>query len=1199
MPHMDEGYHHCYIDDGGSLIYSTSPAATPRSEAMGVPAKGGSPWTNQTNGSSSALKSSKTRQQQRRQMPKQSFLDASSNNDSVGDDQDAHDDDMHFLRNSATLVSAAFNDMTHPDSSSVGTGPRAVNGRVYESTSFIPPSGQKALPSMTDDGEDESAFDADKSPTPKPSRLAWSRKQTMSDASDMSVPAQPKGVTSSRQREMSEAPVIGERPKKKGIAQFSSNAPSVADSVDEGPSQNVPESVQNEAGMSSHPASHPKKILAHRQQHDLRSNAKVKLSALDLEKREEGDKENDDPFDHANIPPSRGLSPGISMRKPKPAPKKKAAAKSSKGPLPKHKPSPRDKKPTTASQKVSTQKKQSVRPKQKAKPSAAKPVQSSVEPVRGKDNGETRHSPNNPTRSPAKEAQAEANRTYAAASSLTQNDKASGKHHADPQEDTISISSASGSEESDTDEVDDDEYVDKSRVITNYGNNEPPRTRNTKATYKVLDDSASTTDLRGDVQVKEGDANDERELDEDDVAATVLPDKFTRNAVIQTSDQNDEVLVSHQIKQKVADTQVLQPHPNNTNLDHGQRSPARDHSGPDETKTESSAADVIEQPFKQARITQPTESTSNNLGLNQNQSTQSKERMKEKKTLVDPSSMDFHSDSSKGVGDSKPKNTKANNISFGADGSRTNEKPRLEATAAVHQSGEAGPEVSSTKPSKATKAEQKNAGSIERANNSGASRHKTAGPSKTPVASFLQTQQPLPLVNDQRPDATHAHESHVMQLHTRKVAKEHQPVAKKDGNYMDSRLTRATNGEEPVPRQVVTEGKVSAGDHNDASDMADFGFADGSVDKLDGPINPDSLEQPENIDNTASVSPLEDRVIGSQVVGQELQGGVSKRKRPLDHDCTVQTLMSDNEQPVVHSPIDGSTHSSSHQSERQIIQSLQPQQSSPEQQSAKIRKFAKELGPVMKKKPVWKGHSIMSQQNVSAVKPPTAEGKDINQIGREPKGPHHPEATRSKQHTHTILTQPGAGKRPAKLQLRNLSTNVDRPSKKAKLDMLGPSAASLIADINPHFCVPANSFSSDDVFAPNENKERRDINDGIMNRLRAIESEQNSLGPEMETQRPIDSSGDKWHEPPHQRPSERLAPNLIHTHFVQNAAHGQRLGTNPDTTKGSDKRRHDLPNSHHGLVLVQQKEQLAVEVPKPQTIEESMRQIVSVSLVSI
>lgn len=1232
---MDKGQRPCHIDDGGNLTYSTSPAETLGSEAMGMPAKGGSPWTNQTHGSSSASRSSKTRQQQRRQMPKQSFLDAISNNSSVDDGQDDHDGGMHFSRNPASLVPAPFDDMVHSNKSSLVTGPRAMNGRVDESTNFIPPSGQKALPSMTDDGEDG---DADNSPTPKPGRTILSRKRTMSDASDVTGSAQLKGVASSRQRKMSEPPIIDERPKKKGIPQFSSHAPSVADSVGEGPSQNIPECTQKKPGMFSHSASHPKKIPAHRQKTDLKSKAKLNLSALDLEEHEEGNKENEDPFDQANIPPSRGLSPGASIRKPKPAPKKKTAEKSSKTSLAKHKPSPRGNKPTKESQKVSTQKTQPARPKQKAKPSVAKPVQLSVAPVRGRDNGYDGSPPNNPTRSSANGARAKANRTSAAASSLTQNAKASGQNHSDPEEDAISISSASGSEDPDTDGLDDDEYVDKSRSIAVDINSEPPVTRNTTATYEGRNGSAYATDSRGDMQVTEDDSSDKQAQDENAVAFTVLEDEYTVDAVVQAPNQNAEVLVSQQINEKATDTQAFPLRPNKTNSDQGQQSPARNQSGADDTKTESPAADVVEPPLEQARTTHPIDSTSKGAGSDQDQSApnvttrgasgrlrtritrrspsnqpendstpsnrkaaQMKEQVKKKTTLVDKSPMDFQARPSKAVIDSKSKDMEANIISLNSDGLRTDGMSSLGASAGIHKSREPDSEVSNIKPSEATEAEQSDAGSNVRTCNSSESTRETARPPKSPMAPIFQTQQAYPLVNDQQPDVSIAvdfavlsEETHypgpdVSQMHAEKVAKEPQPVAREDDKHKGSPLTQATNE------------KLSAGDHNGASDMADFSFADGSVDRIDGPTIPDSLEQSDDIENIASVSQLEEPAIVSGLIGQELESGVQKRKHHLVYDCTNQTFSPGNEQSGVHFSIDDPKHSSSRHSEQQVIQSSQPQQSSPEQQSAKIRKSAKEEGPVMKKQPVWGTHPVKSQQHVSAANPLTAQRKDFNPVVNELKFPQHRESARPKQRTQTMLTQSQSGKGAAKKHSRDMSTTFERPSKRAKVDIPEPTAPSPAVDINTHFCLPTNSFSSDDVFAPNEDGERKDINHGIINRLRGIESEKDSPEPEMETQRPVDSRSENWHGPPQQCPSKHLAPKAVHTHFVRDAAHGQRPEDNRGAINGSNLRRRGLLNRYQGLVpLVQQRKQLATEDPKPQlSIGESMHQIVAVSLFSI
>lgn len=1239
----------CDIDDNGSLIYgSDSPAETLGSEAMGVPAKGCSPWTDQAPVSSSAMKPSQNRQQQRRQIPKTSFFDTSPNNDPVNDDQD---DQMQFLRNSVPVVSAPLDNIVYPDK--LVTGPTFGDDEVDESTEIAPRSGQNAFLSMTDDGEDESISAADKSPTARPGRLALSRKRTMSDASDLPVPPQLQQVTSSRQREMSEmseTPIIDERPKKKGILNFSSAAPSMADTVDEEPPQNIFDSTQNKSGLPSHPASHTKKTLANRRKSDLKSNAKVKLSALDLEGQEEMIEEKDDPFDQANIPPSRGLSPGPFMRKPKQAPMKQAAEKPSQAPLPQKKPSPTGKKQAAASSKVSTRKKQAARPRQKAKPSAAKPVESSTASVHGKDNGNNEHPTDKPARPNPDRAQAKAKRTTAAPSTLTQNAKASGTYHSGPQKDAISISSASECGSFHTDGSDDDEYVDKSRANAVHGNSEPPKTRNTTAIYKGRNESPSATESSGVVKTKEqGDKNHDKVQDERAVASECLSDRSTVDAGAPDSDQNTEVIVGQQPRKKATDTQSKPPSTLEANDVYKQQSPAKDQNGPDEIEMESLVAEVVTQPLKKVRMMHPTKAMSKNArpvhkesvpavddhsesgrpltrltrrsqaNQSANDSTpsnpeaaQTREDVKETQGLVEPSSLVSHGELSKSAIDTKPKDRKAKVISFNADGPRNNGNPRQRGSATDHQSGEPDSVAADSKPFKATKSGQKNAESSNHALKSGTSRHEPSGPSGIPLAQSLQTEQTSSFVKNQPPAARPAvdntrpsgeknpYSSHVSQMHTKMVSKEPQAIVE-DDDHKSSPPTRAINGEKPIPRQIKTKGNHPVGDQEHANHTTDFEFVNGIDDRLDGLAIPDSLEQPDDIEDLASASQLEDSATIANLIALNLKGGVNNEKHPFGYECASQILVPHNKQPESHFPVDDEEHVLDHQTERQIMNSLQPPQSLPESQSAKIQKLTREQVPVSEKQQAWEKHSTVSQQHMSAKKHMKEEGKDINHMSRDSEAPHHRKATQPKQHMLKRVTQSGAGKEPAKAYLQELSTNPQRPLKKAKLDLPRPTAASPIANINPQFCVPAHSFSSDDVFAPNEGKERRVIDDGIMNQLRGIESERDFSEPEMETHGPTNSHMEKWHGPPHQRPSKPLAPSATHTHSVRSTTHGKLRDQISDNTSGSGLWRRSLMNRYQGIVpLVQHKEQLTVEDPKlDQTVEDSMNQIVAVSLFPI
>lgn len=1239
MPHKDGSQFHCDIDDNGDLTYPPdSPAETLGSEAMGVPAKSGSPWTDQAPSGSSAMKPSQDRHPPRRQIPKTSFFDNGTNNDSVNDDQDDQNNHIQFLRDSEPVVSAPFLNVVHPDNSV--TGPTLGGGEVDEITRTAPRSGQNVFLSMTDDGEDEPTSAADKSPTPRPSRLTLSRKRTMSDASDLPVSPQIKQVAYSRQREMSEmseTQIIDKRPKKKGILHFSSAAPSMADTVDEEPPQNIIYSTQSKSGLPSHPTSHTKKKMANRRKSDLKSNANMRLSALDLEEQEEIIEEKGDPFDQANIPPSRGRSPAPSIRKPKPAPKKKAAEKVS----------PTGKKPAAASSKVSTRKKQAARPRQKAKPSVAKQVEGSTEISNGKDSRKNENPTDKPARPSSNRAQAKAIRTTAAASTLTQNANASGKSHSDPQKEAISISSASESRSVGTDGSDDDEYVDNSRANAVHGNSEPPKTRNKTAMYKCHNESAFSTESSGDMQIEgQDDTIQDQAQEKDGGASKCLSDKSTVDAVAPGTDRNTEIAGGQQPKKKATGIQSKSCSHPEANAVSKQQSPAGDQNGPDEIKTNSLAAEEVIQPLKKVRTMHPTKDMSKDARPVQNgsvpavedhsesgrprtrlarrsqanqsgndstpwdpETAQSREEVKETQGLVVPSPLVSYGKLSKSAVDTKPKDRKANIISFSADGPRNNGKPKQRGSATNHQSQEPDSVVADSKPSKATKAGQKNAESSSRAFKSGTSSHEAFEPSGTRLARSLQTEQPPSLVEDQPPAVSPAVEntlpsevynpnsSHVSQMRTEMVLEEPEPIATEDNIHKSSPPTLAINSEKPVPRQTEIKGTFPTGDQVHANSTADLEI-NGTDDRLDEPNIPQSLEQPDAIDDNASDA--QGSATFQNLINLELKGRVDDLKHPLAYEYASQTLVPDNEQAESYLPIDDEKHVLKHQTERHIRQSLQPAQSLPEQQSEKLHKLAMERVSALKKQPVW-GRQSMSQQQMSTRKHPKEEGKYINPMSRDLEVPRHRQATHSKEHMLKEVTHSGAGEEPAKSYLQDLSVNLQRPSKKVKLDLPGSTVASPVSNINPQFCIPTNSFSSDDVFAPNEVEERRDIDDGIMNRLRGIESDKHSSEPELEAHGPIDSHIEKWHGPLHQRPSKRLAPNANHTRSVQSTTQGKFRDQNADNASGPDLWRRGLMNRYQGMApVVQPKEQLAVEEPKlDQTIEDSMHQIVAVSFVPV
>ncbi|KAJ4404686.1 hypothetical protein N0V82_010448 [Gnomoniopsis sp. IMI 355080] len=968
MPHADEGPTPVDIDEDGNMTYQTSPTDTVASEVMGMPIKVGSPWTGQAHASPSAVKPAQTRQRHRSQMPKQSLVDTSLNEGPLDDSQGRA---MQLLRNTAQLLPEPCDDVENLGESSP-IKDRAQKGGKLDGSCPVPPrSGQNTFLSMTDDGEDQGLMsDAARSPTPKPSRSTSSRKRRMSDASDMPALPQPERVASSRQKEMSDPPTIEERPKKKGIPQFSSTAPSVTDSIDNEPLPIIPEMIQNSSSISSQTAEQAK-MVPHRRKSVSKLNTKLRLSALDLEHDKEMDEQTDDPFDQANIPSSRGISPGTSWKKPKQAPRKHPTAKPSKLSLPTKKTSPRAM--------VSPQERQSVRPRQKAKPSAADVVQESVAPGCGENNGNNEYlsdEPLSPTSngSPAKSATVRA-------PALTRTAKTIKNQASCHQKEVIFISSATESEDFDTDVSDGDEYVESGSKVFEVNRKPLRNTRNTTTRSRGSNEvgtvsTKSTASGRGKGKRKATEKQGEQD-DDIDLMSKITSKKSNKN-VAQASVTKPDPSIEVKSKDKSTDTAPSSPLPNKTITTQKRGSLSKKQNNPDKTRETSFAIESATRQVKHLKTMPPSMITSRDADEDQKEpistvaslsesyprqsritrqsrgdpsqddpispslkAKQSKNRAE--RTEMDLSAQEAQDERKSRIHGSKNKDRKANIIVFGVEGPKNTGKSKEKASVADHRS-EQQDSGNSTGPS-TSKAEKKGkslTGSNNPAQNAKKSNLQSAKSSDNSLAHHAQMQQPSPQVNSQ-PNAVHStvdlssssvrqrgRGTRALQKSTTTIARKPSVILEETENCTTSPPVRVNIGKYPAPTHVNNEGDVPNGDEyagtDDANDIADIQLEDEPVDEVQELLIPDGVQPDEILEGSVPVSQMRDSAMISNLLVQDPSGVSEVRKRPLPGECEPRIVLPVQDQSNSQPSADSHAPEFLHRPEQKIIVDHQPHQ---------------------------------------------------------------------------------------------------------------------------------------------------------------------------------------------------------------------------------------------------------------------------------
>lgn len=1026
MPHAEELPTPLDIDDYGNMAYPTYPTDTVASEVTGMPMKGGSPRTGQAPASSSAVKPAQPRQRRRSQMPKQSFLDTRFNEGSLDNGPGSA---MQLLRDTAPLLTEPHDDVDDVGESSPVNGRAQKSGKLDGSYSLLHRSSQNLLLSMTDEEGDRGPMsDADRSPTPKPGRPTSSRKRRMSDASDMPAPSHPERVESSRQKEMSDPPPIEEHPKRKGIPNFSSTAPSVAASTDNEPLPTIPRNIPNSSSISSQTTNHAK-MVAYRQKSLAKSNTEMMLSPLDLE-----EDKSEDPFDQANIPPSRGISPGTSRQEPKQAPKKQPIAKSSRASTRMKRTSPRAKARVAKSTKVSLQKRQAAKPRQKAKPSAAEVAQELVAPGCGEGNGNDGYLSDDPVgltsnKPPAKLATVKVpalNRT-----AKTIKDKASGH-----QKDVVLISSATESEDSDTDGSDGDEYVSESRSTVFQDNRQPLRnTRTTTAKSRgnkgvgTASKNSTATDKDKEKAIgKQGESDDENDL------TSKTASRKSHKDVAQASVTKEEPSVKVQSKNKSTDTMPSSPPPSKTTATQKRGSVPKKQNNPDETGETSFAikpatrqvkhgktqhpsimksrdadvdrkdpaavvANLDESHAHQSRVTRQSrgDQSQNDPNLSIRNSKQSKSQAKHTERVSPEEAQD---ERKRHMEKSKSKEKKQNTVAFDSEGPKNTGKTRKNADTADHLSEQ---QVSSNSTglstSKAAKTEKNPTESNGPAQKTNASIRSDAQSTRSPkdsLAYHSKMQQPSSQVTDQPNPAKsivdlsssseeqRGRGSHALQKGTKTIARKPSLAFNEDENCATSPPVRVTRGKHPAPTQINTEGDVPNGDHyadaNDADGMGDIHTENQPVRGIQELLIPDSLEQPgDNSEGPVSMSQMRDSIMISNLLAQNPSGGNDNRKRPLPDECDSRIVLPIQDQFILQSPVDNQAPEFRHQSEREVITDHQAHQAMLDQKGTIEPESASEQA-VFDGHKMTHQHPAISQQ--SAVKPQpslTANQKSLDQ----------------------------------------------------------------------------------------------------------------------------------------------------------------------------------------------------------------------------
>lgn len=1286
MPHAEDDLK---IDGNGNLSYTyptsypTSPADTLASEFLGMPAKGASPWTDQAAASSSAAKPSQSQLRHRSQKPKQSFLDTG-----VDDNEFDHrkDDSVQLVPNAASLLPAPFAGFEKPNEAS-RVKRLAQNGSNSDENYPVPPrSGQNVYLSVTDDGEEQGSMsDADKSPTPKPSRLTSSRQRRMSDASDIPAPSQPERMLSSRQKEMSDPATIEERPRNKGILRFSSAAPSVTDSVDQEPLRKTLHNVREKSSVPSQMTDLAKKMTRQRKS-AINSNTKVRLSALDFEDGEQSG----DPFDQANIPPSRGISPGPSRQKSKRASQKQSIEKPKKASPPTTGSVPRDKKAITKLSKSSPKDRPSAKPRQKARASAAGVVQQSFAPDCGEDNEDDGYLPKEPVRPKSDGFRAKPPRAEALAAALSRAVKTVKGNDSISQK---AISSATDYEDSDTDESDGDEYVDGSKSKGMQGNRQLPETRNVATRSRGRNGVSAESNKSNSIGRITKATQKQLEPDGGHELTSKASSKTSTKYVAQASVLNPEPAVETQPKKA---TVTLAPSPlTKTSATQEFESVPKQHRSPGETgealsaiapgtrqvdRAETAIADkvkprnanggrkepimAVDNPKEfhghQIRVTRQSPADKPQSVPTTFKADQNRKQSKHTQIAMEPSPHQTHFERQRDTIVAKKKDRKANSIAFGADGPKNAGKVKQKDTVAeYHPKLQNSCNRTGTNTSKAVRADKSPTGSKHAVEKRDQSSTGSAGSSfqAKNLPSAISSAVDLP----SSPEKPHVQGSRVLQNTSTTIARQPSAILEEDEHDLTSPPARVTVGKHTVSTQLIPEqNDVNYEDFanaDDADKVTDIRIGDKIIDKIEGLLKTDSLQKSNIIENSPPVLQTRDSTMDSNLLGQDSIGRANVRKRPHVVECASQSVLPnkyrlntqsqfDNQAPQCSSQSDqkmeidreihqitlhrkamtesessseqsvlqGQTkaqqhHTFSHQSAMAkqpcVVAEQEPvnghlntnQQPLLGHQPAKSQKVAMEQLRFLTKQPAWKQQFTMSQQPTRSKDPFKIEQGGNYVLTRDLQAPLRQETARHQLPTLQNFSQPGTGKDSAMTYLQDLSTNLQRPSKRMKLGLPPPGVEPAMSAHYHQSCVPANGFGSDDVFAPNNFSQKTNVDHDVVNQLRGVRPSKFPTAPEPATQRPTSDHSEERSETTRPYLGTRNLKNAAYSHSMQKDSQGHSRVESSDDTGGFGLRRRTMPNRRHREPPgVKHRELVAIEDPVPdEGIEDAMHRVVAVS----
>lgn len=170
------------------------------------------------------------------------------------------------------------------------------------------------------------------------------------------------------------------------------------------------------------------------------------------------------------------------------------------------------------------------------------------------------------------------------------------------------------------------------------------------------------------------------------------------------------------------------------------------------------------------------------------------------------------------------------------------------------------------------------------------------------------------------------------------------------------------------------------------------------------------------------------------------------------------------------------------------LQSSTVQPPTAHQQRLGIQRHTMASDPYLLEPPVWKRQSVMSQQTVPNQHFLVESGeRTTGKVGPDWQASLERETTADELPMTKSFSQPGVGIQSARLHIQGLSSDFQRPPKRTRLNGPVPVAEPRLPTPANRPCIPAEGFSSDDVFAPKQANGPPQIDNGIVDRLRGVE----------------------------------------------------------------------------------------------------------------